>query len=253
MLSTISQIFYLMTFPLVSMYLYEGYEVQNSGNWVASLLPSLNSITPLIILWAISIFGSIGSFLRKYFRILYSLLLFLIIALTNGADFDHDLFAWFYISILFIFEGRDEKSDKAILDFSKLTIVLIYFMSGFWKLFYSFKAFFNESLGYFHFEGLREIIKESHLLTNHSWPIIDIIPSVILFLIGLGIVILELSGLFLYFKKRSYLYLWASSIIIFHLLTVLTMRVEFVSNIILIGIIFCSKNFKTKQSNPYPH
>lgn len=233
------------------MYLYEGYATQNSGNWVASLLPNMESIAPLVIIWAISIFGSLGRFYRKYFRILYSIALFLIVALTNHADFDHDLFAWFYISILFIFEGRSIESDERILNFSKLTIVLIYFMSGFWKIFYSFRALFNERLGYFHLEGLREIIKESHLLMDYNWPIIDSIPNSLLFIFGLFVILLEVSGVFFYFKKRSALFYWAFAIIGFHLLTVLTMRIEFVSNMILIGILFCIKLTKIKQSTPY--
>ncbi|POB12745.1 hypothetical protein C0Z22_12745 [Halobacteriovorax sp. DA5] len=249
MISSFSQIFYLMTFSIISMFLYESFPSQKQTNWISSFLP-VSFLFPILCLWTISTFGAISDFCRKYFRILYSILLFLIIGMTNGADIDHDLFLWLYISIILIFENNNKDPSYDVLNLSKLLTVLVYFMSGFWKVFYSLTSFFSEGQGYLHLNGLHKIIYNYNSSIGYSWPVLDQVPTFIFFIFGLLIVSLELSGLILYFRKKSALYIWALLIIAFHLLTVAVMKIEFVSNIILLGLIFCfPKKKESSQSS----
>ncbi|EPZ52398.1 putative membrane protein [Bacteriovorax sp. BAL6_X] len=250
MISNLSQIFYLMTFPIISMFLYESFSTPKETNWISSIVP-LEFLLPALCLWTITTFGALKYAFCKYYRIIYSIVLFFIIGMSNGADIDHDLFLWLYISIILIFEKDNDSSRDSILNLSKLLTVLIYFMSGFWKVYYSITSFFFEGQGYFHLNGLRHIIEDYNSSSGYSWLLLNQVPSIVFFSSGLFVVLLELSGLILYFKKRSSLYNWALLIIGFHLLTVVVMKIEFVSNIILLGVIFCLPT--RKQSNQSCH
>ncbi|MFG1592544.1 hypothetical protein [Halobacteriovorax sp. CON-3] len=242
----IIKVFYLLTFSFISYFLYDLTPVSSNENWLKFLIlwfyPFKTILIPSLVLIPVTI-GCINDFKTKYFRIAYSLVLLVLIALMNGADFDHDLFLWLYVSVVIAFIP-----DKNILNTSKLLITLAYFMSGFWKLYYGVIGLFSDGLNsYLNFSGLKSIVIKS----NPAEWVVDI-PTICFFIVGLFVLLIELSGLVLYFKNKYYLKYWAQVMIVFHMMTVVFMKIEFVGNVVLISLVFADLlNTKKEQSSPY--
>lgn len=247
-LQFITNAFYLFTLSFVSYFLYDLKPLTADMNWPKSILLSLYSFKTVLIpclMLIVFILGSVNDFKTKYFRIGFSFILACIIVLSNGRDFDHDLFLWFYTSIIFAFAP-----ERYALSLAKLIILLSYFMSGFWKLYYSVVSLFDDRLvSYLSIDGLRSII-----LNYYSEDWIVAIPTAVFFLAGLCVMLLELSGPALYFKRREYLKYWMQFTIVFHMLTVIFMKIEFVGNIVLIGLVFSDTLIpKRGESSQCPH
>ncbi|MFG1504967.1 hypothetical protein [Halobacteriovorax sp. RZ-3] len=244
----IVKVFYSLTFSFISYFLFDLTPIDSNENWFKSLIlwvyPFKTILIPSLVLIPITI-GCINDFKTKHFRIAYSLVLMVLIALMNGADFDHDLFLWFYISVVIALIP-----DKKILNTSKLLITLAYFMSGFWKLYYGVIGIFSDDLNsYLNFSGLKSIVLKSN---PADW--ISVIPSSMFFIAGILVLLIELSGLVLYFQNKYYLKYWAQVMIVFHMLTVVFMKIEFVGNVVLISLVFADLLVtKKEQSSPYPH
>ena len=116
---------------------------------------------------------------RRWARATYAFTLLQYMAFVNGFDkINHNQHSWLYVGAILIFlprgpwQGRTRKLDRqyflTVFWSAQLVVLFFYSLSGMWKIYFAFKAFFEGRIGGFSFGGFSYIVANRILQGNED-------------------------------------------------------------------------------------
>jgi hypothetical protein len=186
-------------------------------------------------------------------RLAYSVFLFQYMAFINGFDkINHDLHAWFFVSVVLILLPNGRWMDRAriasrqyfitVIWVAQLVVLFTYTLTGLWKVLIGIRQFAEGDLSAFHVSGFSYIVANRVASIGQETVLGDFFVrnEVLGWALFLGTMIVESVSIIIAFRPRLHR-AWGVLLVLFHMGTQLVLGFTFVNNMFLLVIILvCS-------------
>jgi len=216
-----------------------------------------------IVMLAVGVFGSLLAPGARPFRILAFVGLLLYGSLANSfGKINHGIHPFIYISFLFVLLPSGRASEKNpprafrqqyLLVFwaAQSSMLMLYTLSGLWKLYGGVMQFLVGQVGNFHIRGMAYQIAD-RLMQDHGTSMLGpflIERPVLGWFLLLGGIYLELCSFWIAFRPRLHR-LWGVALMCLHLGNVLVLTIAFPGFILLLALLFLASPFQWTRSSP---